>query len=139
MTWQKRLFLVAVALLACSPEEAKHKAAGNLLFRRGDLTGAATEYAAALKANPNDANSRTLYGNVLFELERYDEAQREYERALSLDAGARAASRGLATLHLRRGHTREARALLEELVRREPRDYETQSTLGRLLYQSGEL
>jgi Flp pilus assembly protein TadD len=140
MSCDIRLFLVAVMLAAaCSPDEAKHKAAGNILFRRGDVSGAAREYSAALKANPNDANARTLLGNALFELGRSAEAEREYERALALDPGARSAARGLVTLQLRAGHTAEARARLEAMVQKEPRDYETQASLGRLLYQSGDL
>jgi tetratricopeptide (TPR) repeat protein len=139
----RRACLFAVALVACaaacSPEEAKHKAAGNVLFRRGDIEGALREYRAAADANPRDANAQTLIGNALFEKERYDEAAAAYERGLSLDPGARAAAWGLITIYLRRGQEAPARARLQELVQREPRDFQAQAALGKLLYGAGDL
>lgn len=131
----KRLSVVLIFFLcACSPEEAKRKAAGNVLFRKGDLDGAVREYRAAIVANPKDANGQTLLANALFEQEKWDEARAAYEAALALDGKARAAQQGLAMLHLRQNRPKEARALLEKMVENQPRDSEAQTALGKILY-----
>lgn len=131
--------LVAVLLVGCSSESAKRKAAGNVLFKRGDLEGAAREYRAAIEAQPKDPNAHALYGNVLFEQEKYDEAAREYQSALSYDNKSRAARLGLATVHLRRNRPAESRALFEAMIADEPRDVEAHAALGKLLLAQGEL
>src|SRR4030095_295265 len=93
--------LILLLLAGCSSETAKHKAAGNVLFKRGDLDGAAREDQAAIAAQPSDANAPALYGHVLLERERYEDARREYQTAISYDKKSRAAQLGLATVHLR--------------------------------------
>jgi tetratricopeptide (TPR) repeat protein len=138
----KRLLLVAlvaVSTLACTAEEARHKAAGNVLFKQGDLDGAAREYRAAIAKNSKDANSHTLLGNVLFEQERYDDARREYDAAVALDRRARAALQGLVMIDLRQHHEDAARAALEKMLANEPRDSEAHAALGKVLYAKGDL
>jgi tetratricopeptide (TPR) repeat protein len=129
----------SVVLGACSPEEAKHKAAGNVLFKQGDLDGAAREYREAIKANAKDANGHTLLGNALFEQARYDESRREYEAALALDAKARAALQGLVMIDLREQKDDAARATLERMLANQPRDSEAHAALGKILYAKGDL
>jgi Flp pilus assembly protein TadD len=133
------MIMILVGLVACSPEEAKHKAAGNVLFKQGDLDGAVREYRAAVQANPKDANSRTLLGNALFEKEKYDEARTEYEQALALDPKARAAMQGLTTLELRANHADQARAQLDKMLALDPRDPEANVALGKILFVKGDL
>jgi tetratricopeptide (TPR) repeat protein len=138
-----RKWVIALCLLAlfgaCSTEEAKRKAAGNVRFKHGDIDGAIVEYRAAIAANERDANAHTLLGNALFEKERYPEATAEYERALALDPRARAAALGLVAADLRAGRTDHAKRLLTDLTSREPRDAEAQSALGKLDYATGDL
>jgi Flp pilus assembly protein TadD len=138
MRW---IFVVAVvaSLSACSSEGARHKAAGNVLFKQGDLEGAVREYRAAVAVVPRDANAHTLLANALFEKSLWDEARKEYQASLELDPGARAALQGLAALELRQGHAAEAKALFERMVRDEPRDGEAHAALGKLLLASGDL
>jgi Tfp pilus assembly protein PilF len=135
----KKLALIAMFVAACSQEAAKHKAAGNVLMRRGDLVGAEKEYRAALAIDGKDSNAHTLLGDALFEEEKYDEAARELDAALATDPNARAALQGRAMVHLRKGERDRAKALYERLVQNEPRDPEAQSALGKLLYASGDL
>ncbi len=131
--------LILVAASACTVEEARHKAAGNVLFKQGDLDGAAREYRAALVKNPKDPNSHTLLGNVLFEKDQLDESRKEYDAALALDARARAAEQGLVMIDLRQHKEDEARAILEKMIAREPRDVEAHAALGKILYAKREL
>ena len=123
----------------CVRDEAKHKAAGNILFRNGDLTAATREFRAAVAGQPKDANAHTLLGNALFESGELDAAKQSYEEAVRLDPGARQARRGLATVALRKGDVTAARAALEALVKDAPADGETQGALGRLLLSQGDL
>ncbi len=134
------VFVVAIAFAGgCSPEEAKHKAAGNVLFKQGDLDGAAREYREAIKVNPKDSNGHTLLANALFEKEQYDESRREYEAALALDPKARAALQGVVMIDLRQHKDDDARAVLERMLKNEPRDSEAQAALGKILYAKGDL
>jgi tetratricopeptide (TPR) repeat protein len=136
----KRISVAVLLLLAaCSNEEARHKAAGNVLFKKGDLDGAANEYRAALKLNPKDANSHTLLGNVLFEKADYAGARSEYDSALATDAKARAAIQGLAMVQLREGQPALAKASYERLLAIEPRDAEAHAALGKILYAQKDL
>jgi tetratricopeptide (TPR) repeat protein len=128
-----------IFVCGCNADGAKHKAAGNVLFKRGDFAGAEREYRAALAGNASDANAHTLLGNALFEEERYDEAAAAWRAALSLDEGARAARQGLVTLAMRRGRVDDARAQLEAMVARDPRDVEAHAALGKLLLGAHDL
>ena len=85
------VLVVLVGISGCSPPGARHKAAGNVLFKKGDIDGALAEYQGAVKADPKDANALTLLGNALFEKERYAEARAAWEQALAFDPRARAA------------------------------------------------
>jgi tetratricopeptide (TPR) repeat protein len=136
-----KILVVALVIVACgcSPEEAKHKAAGNVLFKQGKVAEAEVEYRAAVAANPKDANGHTLLGNALFEQEKYDAAKAEYDAALGFDPKARAALQGLSQIALRRKDVTAARAALERMVSSEPRDSEAQAALGKILYGQGDL
>jgi tetratricopeptide (TPR) repeat protein len=134
----RRLFIVLL-IAGCSSEAARHKAAGNVLFKQGDLDGAAREYRAAAVAAPKDPNAHTLLGNALFERSAWDESRREYQAALELDPTARAALQGLATLELRQDHPAQARALYERMITAQPRDGEAHAALGKILFAQGDL
>ncbi len=131
------LFLFALA--GCSSEAARHKAAGNVLFKQGDLDGALREYRAAQAAQPKDPNAHTLLGNALFEKSQWAEARSEFEAALQLDPTARAALQGLAMLELRQDHAAQAAALYQKMIDAQPRDGEAHAALGKLLFAAGDL
>ena len=134
-----RSLLVGIFLLGCSSEGARHKAAGNVLFKQGDVDGAIREYREALRVQPKDANAHTLLGNALFETGKLDEARAEYDRSLALEPQARGALLGLATLEARRGHLDGARAAYEKMIAAEPRDGEAHAALGKILYAEHDL
>jgi superkiller protein 3 len=136
----KRISVAALLLLtACSSEEARHKAAGNVLFKKGDLDGAEKEYRSALAANPKDANSHTLLGNVLFEKNDYPRAEAEYQSALTADGKARAALQGLAMVQLRQGQPALAGKTYERMLALEPHDAEAHVALGKILFGERDL
>jgi tetratricopeptide (TPR) repeat protein len=131
--------LLLLLVVGCSSEGAKHKAAGNVLFRRGDLDGALREYRAAVAVQPKDANAHTLLANALFEKSAWEEARKEYQASLELDASARAALQGLAQLELREGHADRAATLYERMIQAQPGDGEAHAALGKLKLASGDL
>jgi tetratricopeptide (TPR) repeat protein len=135
--------LALVVALACSSachvNGARHKAAGNVLFKRGDLDGALREYQEALKEDPKDPNAYTLIGNVRFEQGELTGAYSAYQKALSLDDSARAARQGMVAAALRDHDYTMAKTMLREMVDREPRDSEAHTALGKLLYREEDL
>jgi len=131
--------LALTFLVGCSPTEARHKAAGNVLFKKGDFDGALREYDAAIAANGKDANGYTLRGNVHFERERYAEAERDYRAALERMPEARAARQGIAQIALRTGRDDEARKQYEAMIAEVASDVEAHAALGKLLFRAGEL
>src|SRR5262249_21371888 len=101
--------VVCALVGSCSSEGAKHKAAGNVLFKEHDWGGALREYRAALALHPRDPGAHTLLGNALFEVGEYDAAAAEYRTALDLDPHLRGAMQGLATVFLRREEWAQAK------------------------------
>ncbi len=133
------LLVATVTFSACRTEEAKHKAAGNVLFKQGKLEQAIKEYRASLALDSKDPNAHTLLGDALFEQQKYDEARAEFQAALKQDPKARAALRDLAMLDLRVKREPEAKALLARMIAAEPRDAEAHAALGKILYAEGDL
>jgi tetratricopeptide (TPR) repeat protein len=86
----------ALSTSACEEPSAKHKAAGNLLFKQQKYGEARAEYDKAVAAKPKDPNGHILLGNALFELGEYAAARASYTQALALDPKAMEAHRGLA-------------------------------------------
>ena len=90
--------LLFVVLQGCGAKEAQYKAAGNLYSKQGNFKQAKLEYQKAVGQNPWDPGSYILLGNANFELEEYAQAKQAYEKALTLDARAAEAHRGLALI-----------------------------------------
>ncbi|WP_395686736.1 tetratricopeptide repeat protein [Caenimonas koreensis] len=111
---------------------------GAALLEAGDAAGAAKEFEAVLRKHPAHANA---HNNLALALERsgkFDEAIRQYERAIALD-GSLAATGNRAALLARRGQHEEARMGFEDAVSRDPRSAQAHANLGALLRELGEL
>lgn len=135
---RRALFVVFLGS-ACVNKVAEHKAAGNVLFRHGDIDGALREYAQAVKHSGKDPEAYVLYGNALFEKERYDDAQSAFSRTLELKPGATAAHRGLAKIALVSGHSKEAERHFKALLALDPLDHEALQDIGLLAASRGDL
>lgn len=105
------LLMLAMPLLGCAPEEAKHKAAGNVLFKRKDFVGAEREYRKAVAAKPRDAGAHVLLAEALFNQQRLGDARAEFEQALELKPKSPDAHKGLAEVLLGQAPVGDAAAV----------------------------
>src|SRR5690349_15402918 len=99
----RRIFLAVFALslaAGCVGEEAKHKAAGNVLFKRKDYAGAEVEYRKAVVAKPKDVGAHLLLAESLFNQQKLEAARGEYQVALTLKPKSAEAHKGLAEVIL---------------------------------------
>jgi tetratricopeptide (TPR) repeat protein len=82
---------------------------------------------------PDSARSHVLLGNIYHQLERYDDAQIEYQKALSLTPSDPAAALGLATSYLDNYNSKGAMALAHDALARNPDDPEWNLLMGEAL------
>jgi tetratricopeptide (TPR) repeat protein len=82
---------------------------------------------------PDSARSHVLLGNIYHQLERYDDAQVEYRKALSLAPSDAAAALGLATSYLDNYNSKGAMALAHDALARNPDDPEWNLLMGEAL------
>ena len=73
-----------------------------------DLTTAEQESRAALTANPNSAPANTEFAEVLWELERFDEAEKYVNAALRIDPNFGPAHQALGAVYYMRGDLERA-------------------------------
>jgi tetratricopeptide (TPR) repeat protein len=72
----------------------------------------------------DSARSHVLLGDIYHQLEREDDAQAEYQKALSLDPGDPAAMLGLASSYLSNNNTDKAMETARSALQRSPQDPE---------------
>ncbi len=105
------------------PPGGANQESGREQYLTGRYEEALDTFSSALVAAPDDPVISLAVGETLFQLERYEEAAREFERALGLteDHGLRAEAlyNGGTTL-LAAGEFEDAAALLRESLRLEP-------------------
>ncbi len=82
-------------------------------YQAQDLAAAARTYQAMLALDDTDPLIHNNYANVLRDLGRSADAEREYERALSLDAALVTTYLNLAALHLREQDREKALSVLD--------------------------
>ena len=128
-------FADALALLerakAAAPEAPGIlNALGLNLLWLGRAEAAATEFGAALAADPGFAPALANRGTALVALARLGDARRDFEASLAIDPGNLIALDGLAALALRRGEPREARELATRVIARQPDYPEALTTLA---------
>jgi tetratricopeptide (TPR) repeat protein len=123
----------------CGNEEAKHKAAGNILFGQKKYAEAKAEFEKAIAVAPKDPNGYILLGNALFELADYAGARAAYEKALALDPKAMEAHRAIAILALRQGEPGDRTAYddflrhMQHVIDENPRDRNALRSAGQIL------
>lgn len=72
----------------------------------------------------DSAKSHVLLGDIYHQLERQDDAQAEYQKALALEPGNSAAMLGLASAYLSNNNNEEARDTARAALERSPQDPE---------------
>ncbi len=97
------------------------------------------KYQEALQIAPDLAAARLGLGDLLLGQERLDEAEACYRQMLAAQPGANEASLGLAHVRLLRGGSSvEAQALVEEVLRSEPRSARARYLMGLIHEGRGE-
>jgi predicted Zn-dependent protease len=111
-----------------------HFALGGIAYREGHLALAAAAYARGLALDPDRPGMRLPYGNLLRDMNRLDESERELRIALGQTTPDDHRTRiGLAETLSARGRTDEAAKLLGEVLARAPGHVEALAAQGRLL------
>jgi Flp pilus assembly protein TadD len=93
----------------------------------------------ALEVRPHDVESRFLYGQLLYEAGKLDEAYGELKRVVSAAPRYLLARRTLVLIHATRGAGEELAQELEGLVALEPEDLDARLDLGSAYQRIGEL
>ena len=108
---------------------------GLAYFKSGQLALAVEEFSAVLGKQPGHLQARQLRAMSLLELERYEEAARDYSMLMpSQDVNVRL---GLASAYLRLGRTAEAQSIMESLFEND--SAEVKLLLGQVLVETGRL
>lgn len=125
------------ARLAALQATAREFALGLAAEAQGDLEGAATAYARALRGDRAFVEAAVNLARVLVALERTSEARETLDRALAIDDAypQTYAVRGL--LAMRAGDARTARNELERALALDPDACEPRINLAALLMQQG--
>jgi tetratricopeptide (TPR) repeat protein len=109
-----------------------HLQSAQLLAGRGDTTAAIAELRAAVERDPSSKLAQFNLATLLAQQGTYDEAARGYARVLELDPADREAYLGRAQALAEAGRLNDARAALEEGLRRLPGDPALTDALARL-------
>jgi LmbE family N-acetylglucosaminyl deacetylase/Flp pilus assembly protein TadD len=110
-----------------------------LLAWTGDLDHAVARYRDAVALAPADLGVRSDLADVLSWMQRWDDAEREYDGVLAQDATHHEALKGLARLRLMRGDTKGAAPLIARGLAHYPADPDLHRARGRLLATAGDL
>jgi Flp pilus assembly protein TadD len=93
------------------------------------------EYEALVKRQPASVSAQTFIGMILEAQNKTDDARRQYEKVLGLDANAGVAANNLAWLYATRGQNLDVALRLAETAKaRLPAQPEVDDTLGYIYY-----
>jgi tetratricopeptide (TPR) repeat protein len=130
----------AVALLP-NDEEALYYL-GRVYFTRQNMPAALLAFERVLGVSPNSVRAHNHLGQTLEALNRSEEAQAEYEKAVRLDRSATKHSEwpyyNLGVLHLKVGHGVEAAQWFRQALQAEPQFVEAKVKLATAIAQSGD-
>ena len=125
--------------LQLKPDYAQvHSSLGLLYWRQGDQSVALEEFHQAVMSDADLPDCHCNYGLALA-LGELDEAARELNEALSLDAKYTDARVQLGLILLQKNDAAGAISVFQELVRREPRFAEAHNDLGLALLENREI
>jgi predicted TPR repeat methyltransferase len=105
---------------------------GILHHQRGRNAESIDCLAHSIALDPTLPDRHSNLGNVLLELDRYDEAEQAYRQAIALDPGHANAHNNLGALLRARGRSEEARDAFEQAIASNPSQADAYSNLGNL-------
>lgn len=117
-----------------------HFELGELLSTLGTAEGtreAESEYGAALRANPNDAQAETRLGEIALRANDLQKAAEHYSRALQLQPNDPEANVGLAKVWMSEDQLQKAEPLLQHALEVDPTNATAHYRLGTLYRQTG--
>ena len=103
----------------------------------GDPDSASEAFRRATAVAPAVAELRVNYGNALFSMGKYAEAERQFDAALKIAPGQPTASLGKAAAMLKTNRTQEAQSLLTRLQKQMPDSPELKFNQAIAMYQNG--
>ena len=107
------------------------------MFHHWDWQGAETAFLRALELEPNSSKTHHWYGVYLSIRGRFDEAQREMEKALELDPTALVISTDIAELHYFRHDHERAESELMKVIAADPGFINARQHLIKVRFKKG--
>lgn len=107
-------------ITGASGQPLVHEVYGNIYQDEGLWLKAIGHYRRALLENPQWHGAHLSLGEIALRQENPEEAEKEFQRELAIDAGSAGAHAGLAEIALLRGKAGDAVALLADAVRGAP-------------------
>ena len=98
----------------------------------GDFASAEKYYKEALNENPKFVNALTNYGYLCISTNRVGEAEQLYKRALKLDPDYEPLLMNMAGLLNYKGDTKDAKIILEKILKKNPKNYQVKQILMQL-------
>ncbi|MFZ3168848.1 MAG: tetratricopeptide repeat protein [Candidatus Methanoperedens sp.] len=132
--------VIVKRILEIDPQNPNaHEKCGSLYVNLKKYSDAEYEFNQALKIYKDDnikrAEVRTYLADLLKKLERFEEAQRQYKKAIKEDLTKVVARKHLGDLLLKLGRYKEAELEYKEILKIDPNYYNTQFHLGIVLFQ----
>lgn len=106
-------------------------------YKKKDYKSALFDLDQVLKENPSSAEARKLRGEVLLELQQFDEAEAELKRSIALRPDLRAAHMALANVYFRKKDLGKAESALRKVINLREDDAEMHYALGVILDRQG--
>jgi len=103
----------------------------------GNLEGSTEFFDKAIEDEPDSAERRRAYAQVLYQLERFDEASTQAAKAAELAPGDVGALRLLGTIQIRDGELEQAKATLDQALALDPTNVEVLRQLAFVAEKSG--
>ena len=112
---------------------------GVVLFQKGQVDEAVSQYQKALEINPNYVAAHYNLGNALFQKGQLDEALAQYQKAVEINPNDAEAHVNLGNALFQNEQLDEALAQFQKAIEINPNDAETHYNLGNALFQKGQL
>jgi tetratricopeptide (TPR) repeat protein len=109
------------------------------LASTGDLEGSVPFFEKAIKKEPDDVDRVKAYAKVLYQLDRYDEAKVQAQRAIEMAPDAVDARMVLYSVHVAEHDMVQAKATLEAALKVAPQDVRVLEQLAYVATESGNL
>jgi protein O-mannosyl-transferase len=135
--WQDDITLFSHAVAVTQNNDPAHLNLGFALEKAGQKTGALAEYRAALKLNPDRAETHNNIANLLDDTGHPDEAMAEYQEALRITPNHVPSHINFGTLLVELGGFDEAMQQYATAARLDPNDWHPPYLTGKALLKQG--